>query len=141
MASPKCQYILNEIVYFKWPHWQNMRRAPKIALSFIQLFIVIITSWIYIPLRLAGKCRTCERDDENWWKYKLYEHPYCKFINHTTWYLVFLSLVIATSFEQDFATTKTGLVYIGKSHDSSIGIFLIKFVLENCFHFVCFCSG
>ena len=142
MASPKCQYILNEIVYFKWPHWQDMGRAPKIAWSVIQFFIVIITSCFYIPLRLAGKLRCCERDDGSWWKFrKFYEHPYSKFINHTTGYLVFLSFVIVTSFQQEFATTVTGLVSIGKSCDSFIGIFVIKFVLENSFHFLCFCSG
>ena len=142
MVSPKCQYILNEIVYFKWPHWQNVRRAPKIAWSFIQLVIVIITSCFYIPLRLAGQRRCCERDDGSWWKFKqFYEHPYSKFVNHTMGYLVFLSFVIATSFDKDFDKVLAGLKWIGKFRDSFIGIFVIKLVLENCFHFFWFCSS
>ena len=116
MASPKCQYILNEIVYFKRPHWQNVGRAPKIAWSIIQLVIVIVASLVYIPFRLAGKFRCCDKDDESCWKKcfrELYEHPYSKFVNHTMGYLVFLAFVIATSFDEEFATEAAGLVWIG----------------------------
>jgi len=112
VASPKCQYILNEIIYYEWPHWQNISRTTKFAWSFLQLVFVAISSVFYVPLRLARKFPCC---DERWWEFReMYEHPYSKFINHTTWYLVFLGFIILTSFEHEYGTTVTGLVWIGK---------------------------
>ena len=121
MASPKCQYILNEVIYFEWPHWQTMSRLPKIAWSFIQLAFVTLSSPVYIPLRLARRSSRCDKGARNlWWFREMYEHPFSKFINHTTWYLVFLAFAFSSSFEQEFGTTVTGLLSIGKSNADHI---------------------
>ncbi len=115
VSSPKCQSILNEIIYYEWPYWQNMSRMTKIPWFFFQLVFVAVSSIFYIPIRLVRKFPCCDGDDDMWWKFrKIYEHPYSKFINHTTWYLVFLFFIFSTSFEHEFGTTVTGLVWIGK---------------------------
>ena len=121
MSSPKCQSILNEIVYYEWPYWQNMSRVAKMPWFFFQLVFVTVCSIVYIPVRLVRKfrCCTCDKDDNMWWEFReMYEHPYSKFINHTMWYLVFLFFIFSTSFEHEFGTTVTGLVWIGKSQVS-----------------------
>ena len=116
VSSPKCQSILNEIIYYEWPYWQNMSRITKLAWFFLQLVFVAVSSIVYIPIRLARKFSCCNKDDNTWWEFReLYEHPYSKFINHTMWYLGFLYFIFLTSFEHEFGTTVTGLVYIGKS--------------------------
>ena len=121
VASPNCQYILNEIVYLGWRNWQDKGIVRKALWFFIQLFIVGFTCIFYIPIRLVrlSMRSSCEfKDDCCWsccWKFrKLYELPYSKFINHTLCYVVFLGLVFASSFQDKFRTTTTGLISFGK---------------------------
>ena len=98
-----------------------MSRLPKIAWSFIQLSFVALSSPIYIPLRLARKFPRCDKGAWNlWWFREMYEHPFSKFINHTTWYLLFLAVAFSSSFEEAFGTTVTGLLSIGKSNADHI---------------------
>lgn len=116
VASPKCQYLLDEIIYYGCPDWQDKGIVTK-SLSFIfQLLLVTITTIIYIPFRLTRRgCCCCEFKDECCWKFrKLYEHPYSKFINHTMSYVVFLCLIFASSFEYKFGPGGAGLAWTGK---------------------------
>lgn len=116
VTSPKCQSVLNEIVYYEWPYWQDMSCLTKMAWFFFQLLFVAVSCIFYIPVRLARKFPCCDKDDSIWWRFReKYEHPYSKFINHTVWYLVFLFFIFSTSFEKEFGTTETGLVWLGKS--------------------------
>ncbi|KAJ7377773.1 Short transient receptor putative channel 4 [Desmophyllum pertusum] len=90
-----------------------MSRITKLAWFFLQLIFVAVSSIFYIPIRLARTFPCCNKDDNNWWEFReLYEHPYSKFINHTMWYLGFLSFILLTSFEHEFGTTVTGLVHM-----------------------------
>lgn len=116
MASPKCQYILNEIIYRGWRNWQDKGILRKASWFLIQFVLVAITCFFYIPVRLLRKCCGCGKvEDICCWKFrKLYELPYSKFINHTMSYVLFLCLVFASSFQDKFGTTKTGLAWIGK---------------------------
>jgi len=60
----------------------------------------------------------------------MYEHPYSKFINHTTWYLVFLGFIILTSYEHEFGTTVTGMVWIDFVVLSFVVGLLLQEILE-----------
>lgn len=116
VASPKCQRILDEIIYYQWPHWQDKGRAIKFAWSIVQLLMVAISSFAYIFLRLLRKSPCFNEDDGCWWDFReIYEHPFSKFINHSTWYMVFLVFVILNSVQQSFAIRLWGLEWIGMS--------------------------
>ena len=116
VASPKCQFVLNEVVYRGWRNWQDQGILKKTAWFLLQFVLVAITCLVYIPVRLIRRCSRCKKfEGKCCWKFrKLFEHPYSKFINHTMSYLLFLSLVFASSYQDEFGTTKTGLVLIGK---------------------------
>ena len=132
VSSPKCQSILNEIIYYEWPYWQNMSRITKLAWFFLQLVFVAVSSIVYIPIRLARKFSCCNKDDNTWWEFReLYEHPYSKFINHTMWYLGFLSFILLTSFEHEFGTKAAGLVHIGKSWQA-VYSWKLRILWSNC---------
>ena len=119
VTSPKCQSVLNEIVYYEWPYWQDMSCLTKMTWFFFQLLFVAVSCIFYMPVRLARKFPCCDKDDSIWWRFReKYEHPYSKFINHTVWYLVFLFFIFSTSFEKEFGTTETGLVWLGKSRET-----------------------
>ena len=118
MASPRCQYILNEIIYPD-PCWQDRNLAVKFLWFLIQLLLVAILSLFYVPYKLAKLCcrnRSCFCC--NWcvchFVRNLFEHPYSKFMNHTTWYLAFLCVMFASTFQKHFGTTSTGLSILGK---------------------------
>ena len=120
VTSPKCQSVLNEIVYYEWPYWQNMSCLTKMAWFFFQLLFVAVSCIFYIPVRLASKFPSRDKDNSIWWRFReKYEHPYSKFINHTMWYLGFLFFIFSTSFEREFGTTETGLVWLGKSRETT----------------------
>ena len=119
MASPKCQYILNEIIYRGWRNWQDKGLLRKVSWFLIQFVLVVATCFVYIPLRLIRRC-CCSGKVTDICCWKLYELPYSKFINHTMFYVLFLCLVFASSFQDEFGTTKTGLVLIGKFRLSTI---------------------
>ena len=121
MASPKCQYILNEIIYRGWRNWQDKGLLRKVSWFLVQFVLVVVTCFVYIAVRLIRSCccNCCGTAEVNkdicCWKFrKLYERPYSKFINHTMSYVLFLCLVFASSFQEKFGTTKTGLAWIGK---------------------------
>lgn len=131
VASPKCQRILNEVVYLD-PCWQDRNVAMKLLWVIFQWLLVVAFIPIYIPYKLAQLClkRTCYRGKcmsdccsgchnscmNQFWNLvrNTFEHPYSKFINHTTWYLLFLSLVFASTFQKNFGTTSTGLSRYGQ---------------------------
>ena len=97
MTSPKCQFILDEVIYYDSPQWQNKGILKKTLLFCLQLIFVIITSIGYIFILLCPKCTTC---DENccWrWFRNVFEHPYSKFINHVMSYVTFLCLIYAST--------------------------------------------
>ena len=115
VASPNCQYALDEIVYRGWRNWKDRGTVRKAVWFLIQFALVAVTCIFYIPVRLVRRCRCCKFKDFCFWNLrKLYELPYSKFINHTMSYLLFLCLVFASSFQQKFGTTTTGLTWIGK---------------------------
>ena len=116
VASPNCQYVLNEIVYHGWRNWQDRGIVRKALWFLIQFLLVQVTCIFYILDRLVRLC-SCSKFKHGicCWKFrKLYEHPYSKFINHTMSYVLFLCLVFASSFQEDFGTTRPGLAWIGK---------------------------
>lgn len=115
VASPNCQYVLNEIVYRGWRNWQDRGIARKALWFLIQFVLVTVTCVFYIPVRLIRLCCCSKFKHTCCWKFrKLYELPYSKFINHTMSYVLFLCLVFASSFQEEFGTTITGLAWIGK---------------------------
>ena len=123
MASDKCQTILNKVIYYHWQDWQTKTRAPKILWSFPFFVLTLLCSPLYIVFQLwnqfcrSGCCSSdcCAKDSECFRRFRLwFEHPYSKFVNHTMCYLVFLGFLIAASFEEDFGTTDSGLVWNGQ---------------------------
>ena len=127
VSSPGCQYILNEIIY-QDPRWQDRNIAVKMLWAvFVQLLLVVVLSTVYVPYKLMRVCMKktyckksnsmsscgCNNDFFSFVK-DVFEHPYSKFINHTTWYLVFLILVIVSTFKRNFGTTSTGFSILGK---------------------------
>lgn len=126
VTSPKCQNILNEIIYYKWPHWQNKTLLVILLWSLLQLIFVAFSAWIYIPLRLIGRCG-CDCSGgclanhlccgcgagprgyrDGWCSFRQrYEHPYYKFVNHNLSYLLFLSFIFLNSFGEAFGTKIT----------------------------------
>ena len=120
VASPNCQYVLDEIVYRGYRKWQDRSIVGKASWFLLQFFLVAGTFIFYIPVRLVrlSKCSECScgksKDFCLWKLRKLYELPYSKFVNHTMSYLLFLCLVFASSFQEEFGATKTGLAWIGK---------------------------
>lgn len=114
VASPNCQYVLNEIVYLGWRNWQDQGIVRKALWFLIQLILVVSTFIVYIPIRLVRLCGCSECCACCWKLRKLYELPYSKFINHTMSYMLFLCVVVASSFQEEFGTTETGLAWIGK---------------------------
>ncbi|XP_022789684.1 short transient receptor potential channel 4-like isoform X3 [Stylophora pistillata] len=128
VANPKCQWVLNEIIYYKWPDWRNKSRWTKVVWFFFQLLLVAVSSVFYIPIRLVRKFYRCCQDDGIWEFRELYEHPYSKFINHTMWYLVFLWMIFLTSFDSKFGTTVTGLIWC----DYVVLSFVLGLLLQEC---------
>ena len=116
VASPKCQFVLNEIVYRGWRNWRDAGIARKTLWLFLQFLLVAISCLVYIPIRLFRRSCSCRKLQDNYcWKFRqLYELPYAKFVNHTTSYMLFLSLLFASSYGQKIGTTQTGLLWIGK---------------------------
>ena len=116
VASPKCQFVLNEIIYRGWRNWRDRSIVRKTLSLFLHFFLVAITSVVYIPIRLIQRSCCCGKlQDSCCWKFrKLFELPYAKFVNHTMSYLVFLSLLYTSSYPPDFGATHTALVWIGK---------------------------
>ena len=127
MASAKCESILNEVVYFAWPGWQKKERTPKIFWSFlVQLPLSILLCIPYTLYRAFKDCRCrscCHQGEPECWKLfqQRFEHPYSKFVNYTTWYMVFLAFLIAASFhdQNTFGRTWIGLDGIGKKYPVS----------------------
>ena len=125
-ASPRCQSILNDIIY-KDPCWQDRNLLVKLIWAvFIQLPLVALFSLIYVPCHLADLCVErvgcsnwlCLSGRCNWCCYRLvrntFEHPYSKFVNHTVGYLAFLCVIVANTFETNFETSLAGLSALGK---------------------------
>ena len=128
VASPRCQFILNEIIYYKWPDWQDKSLSRKLLWMVVQLLLTTIITPFYIPFRVFEKMRSrvcpsmssdsvCPTKTRVEWVQNLYEHPYSKFVNHTMSYLAFLCLLFVSSFAvmDDYKTSETGLVWIGKT--------------------------
>ena len=118
VASPKCQFVLNEIVYRGWRNWRDAGIVRKTLWLFLHFCLVAITCLVYIPVRLFRRSCSCRIPQDNYcWKFrKLYELPYAKFVNHTTSYVLFLGLLFTSSYGHEIGATQTGLVWIGKFH-------------------------
>ncbi|XP_078384472.1 short transient receptor potential channel 4-like isoform X1 [Oculina patagonica] len=114
VASPKCQFALNEVVYRGWRNWHYKGIVRKTLRFVFHFLLVALTCLVYIPVRLMRTCCYCHKyQNKRCWKFRmLYEYPYSKFINHTMSYVVFLCLVFASSYTEKFGTTATGLVWI-----------------------------
>ena len=111
-ANPWWDHLLS----YQWPHWQDVGRVTKFAWSIVQLLMVAISCFVYIPLRLLRKSPCFDEGDGCWWNFReIYEHPFSKFINHSTWYMVFLVFVFLNSMQHSFATRLVGLEWIGMS--------------------------
>ena len=129
VASAKCESILNEVIYFGWPGWQKKEWMHKILWSFLVL-LVTITLCIPYTLYTAFKdcfCHSCcHQGGPKYWKFfqQWFEHPYYKFVNHTTWYMAFLALLYACSFhgQNTLEGTCTGLDDIGKKYPVSFSL-------------------
>ena len=121
VVSPKCQFVLDEIIYHGWRKWRDRGIVRKTLWLFLHCFLVAITSLVYIPIRLVQRSWCCGKPQNSCcWKFrKLYELPYAKFVNHTTSYLLFLSVLFASSFPPDYGATQTGLLRIGKFNSPS----------------------
>ena len=106
VTSPKCQFILDEIVYREWPMWQDKGLAVKtLRFLFHYIFIISLGVTIYLPLRLILKgCLCCKSNDqERCWKLRrLFELPYSKFINQIMSYLIFLCMASPQLFRISF---------------------------------------
>lgn len=114
MTSPKCQFILDEVIYRDCPEWQDKGILKKTLLFCLQLIFVIITSIGYIFILLCPKCTTCVENPRLWKFKKQFEHPYSKFINHVMSYVAFLCLIYASSFEYEIRAGWGALIWIGK---------------------------
>ncbi|XP_068731827.1 short transient receptor potential channel 4-like isoform X2 [Montipora capricornis] len=141
VASGKCQTILNKVIYYDWQDWQTKTRAPKILWSFPFFVLTLLCCPLYIVFRLwnqfcrSGCCSSgcCAEDSESCRRFRLwFEHPYCKFVNHTMCYLVFLGFLIAASFEEEFGPTNSGLVWIDWVILCFVLGLLVQEVLASC---------
>ena len=129
MASAKCESILNEVIYFGWPGWQKKKRTPKILWSFLVLLLTITFCIPYTLYRAFKDCfchSCCHQGGPKCWKFfqQWYEHPYHKFVNHTTWYMTFLALLFACSFHDQgtYEGSLTALDGIGKKYPVSFSL-------------------
>ena len=121
VASPNCQFVLDEVIYHGYPGWRNRGIGIKAAWCLFQLLLVSLTILFYIPLKLIRKnFPCCSGFDSDWlkkpyhWLIMRYEHPYSKFLNHTMSYIIFLALIFGSSFEYKYVPGRAGLTWIGK---------------------------
>ncbi|RMX40941.1 hypothetical protein pdam_00023755, partial [Pocillopora damicornis] len=91
VSSPRCQAILDAIIFYKMRDWQDKSMAKKFFWSLLQFVVILLVTPIYVIVRPFMK--TCCRCLE-----ELYEHPYNKFANHISFYIVFLGLLFASTF-------------------------------------------
>ena len=128
VASPRCQFILNEIIYYKWPDWKDKSLTRKLLWMVVQLLLTTIFTPFYTLFRVFERMHSrvcpsmvsdsvCPTETRVEWVQNLYENPYSKFVNHTMSYLAFLCLLFVSSFAvmDDYKTSKTRLVWIGKT--------------------------
>ncbi|XP_067017229.1 short transient receptor potential channel 5-like isoform X1 [Acropora muricata] len=134
VASAKCESILNEVIYFGWPGWQKKERIPKILWSFLVLLLTITLCIPYTLYRAFKDCfcrSCCHQGGPKCWKFfqQWFEHPYYKFVNHTTWYMAFLALLFACSFhgQDTLEGTWTGLDGI----DRVVLAFVLGFLVQE----------
>ncbi|CAH3108964.1 unnamed protein product [Pocillopora meandrina] len=119
VASPNCQFVLDEVIYYGIPGWRNMGIGIKTFWCLLQLLQVSVMIPFYIPLKLIRKnfpcCRGCDSNclrELYHWLIMLYEHPYSKFLNHTLSYIIFLALIFGSSFEHKYGPGGAGLTWI-----------------------------
>ena len=114
VASPNCQFVLDEVIYHGNPGWRNRGIGIKAVWCLFQLLLVsLLTIPLYIPLKLTRKNFPCCVFDCHK-LIMLYEHPYSKFLNHTMSYMIFLALIFGSSFEYKYGPGGAGLTWIGK---------------------------
>lgn len=132
VTSPKCQFILDEVIYRDCPEWQDKGILKKTLLFCLQLIFVIITSIGYIFILLCPKCTTCVENPRLWKFKKQFEHPYSKFINHVMSYVAFLCLIYASSFEYEIRAGWGALTWIDYAVISYVIGLLLQEVVECC---------
>ena len=113
VASPNCQFVLDEVIYHGNPGWRNRGIGIKAGWCLFQLLLVSLTIPFYIPLKLIRKNFPCCGFDCHWLRI-LYEHPYSKFLNHTLSCIIFLAIIFGSSFEYKYGPGGAGLTWIGK---------------------------
>ena len=114
VASPNCQFVLDEVIYHGNPGWRNRGIGIKAVWCLFQLLLVsLLTIPLYIPLKLTRKNFPCCVFDCHK-LIMLYEHPYSKFLNHTMSYMIFLALIFGSSFEYTYGPGGAGLTWIGE---------------------------
>ena len=89
--------------------------AKKFFWSLWQFVVILLVTPFFVFVRPFMK--TCCSDIRcHAYIEELYEHPYNKFGNHISFYIVFLGLLFASTFgfEHEYRTSTTGLSSIGK---------------------------
>ncbi len=116
VASPRSQFVLNEIIYYQWEDWQDKSWVLKCLWFVVQLLLIAVCTIFYIPFRIFKEMQCSKCSEINWCIESLYEHPYSKLINHTMSYIVFVGLLFAATFgfEDEYGSSTTGLSRVGK---------------------------
>ncbi|XP_066022250.1 short transient receptor potential channel 4-like [Pocillopora verrucosa] len=131
VSSPRCQAILDEVIFYEMRDWQDKSMAKKFFRCLCQFFVVLlVTPLFYVFIRPPMKIWRSLSDIECLaYVEKLYEYPYNKFANHTMFYIVFLCLLFASTFgfEHEYRTSTTGL----SSIDYAVLVYFIGFLLQE----------
>ena len=97
--------------------WQDKSKAKKFFWSLWQFVVILLVTPFYVFVRPPMKIwRSLSHIRCLAYIEELYEHPYNKFANHISFYIVFLGLLFASTFgfEHEYRTSTTGLSSIGK---------------------------
>ena len=97
--------------------WQDKSKAKKFFWSLWQFVVILLVTPLYVFVRPPMKIwRSLSHIGCLAYIEELYEHPYNKFANHISFYIVFLGLLFASTFgfEHEYRTSTTGLSSIGK---------------------------
>ena len=122
MSSPKCQSVLNEIIYYN-PSWQDKNTFIKMCWFLFCSIMASVSIAVYLPYLVIKEinCNGGYCDEDGCCCYcvlglvkQLFEHPYSRFASHTTYYIAFLLVLYFASHETDYGSTSIGFTNIGK---------------------------
>lgn len=133
MGSPKCQFILNEVICYKWSDFQDQSRTRKIFRFVVHFLLITIITPFYIPFRIFEKIWPKKSSNmyanmrcpwsNRWqrraqkfieWVQTLYEDPFRKFANHLISYVVLLCLLFSSTLGGLNTASALGLSRNGK---------------------------